>query len=100
MRIEILLVFVLVVPAMGLTAVILAMAMRGARGPAGALLRLACPVGRVRAAVRVAAHPVTRQLAVVWCERFPLGDVLCAQECLGVAAGNDVRVSVPSVTRA
>ncbi len=52
------------------------------RAPAGGRwLRLPCPGDGAEAQIRVGTHPATRQLSVLWCDRFGDGPITCNRAC-------------------
>lgn len=81
---------------LALIALIASAAMSLARPPAsgrrdgtGILARLMCPCTGEHTAVRIGRDPVDRVPAVVWCERFPAGEIECGRECFTTLQGVD-----------
>jgi len=72
---------VLVVATAGLFATMLIVAIQARKPLPGVAARVACPNDGKPADVRIGRDSATRQLVVLWCDRFPNRKIGCRQEC-------------------
>ncbi|MBI1967509.1 MAG: hypothetical protein HYS40_05930 [Gemmatimonadetes bacterium] len=54
----------------------------GRRAGRGVAVKISCPLTGDLAGVRLGVDPVSRDLTVLECERFPAGSIQCASPCV------------------